>query len=468
MATNNFLPFCPTDTGNNLLTQVQYAGAADRTNGVQPGIASSKLNNKSVRQANVLASQIAQFVCNKTGSDMLDDGDLTVLLATLTAAFAPTTQEYDITNLTIASAVATSALTISIKTKAGTNPSATDPITVGMRSATLTSGLYLTRTLTAALSLVISSGSTLGQVSGQPSNIYVYLIDNAGTLELAASHTLYPEDALVTTVAEGGGGAADSVNAIYSTTLRSNVAIRYIGYILNTQATAGTWASAGTQIQLQPVETYKAPTVQTFTSGSGTYITPAGVKYIRVRMVGGGGGGSGSGTSGSGSGGTGGNTTFGTTLLSAIGGVGGPAPASAGGSGGSASLGSGPIGIALTGGQGSSGGYASVGAFNLGGTGGNTAFGGAGGSNLNSGGTTAAGNTGAGGGGGGCSATAACLGGNGGGAGGFVDALIFGATLAASFSYGIGAAGTAGSAGASGFTGGGGSTGYLVIEEYYF
>ena len=57
------------------------------------------------------------------------------------------------------------------------------------------------------------------------------------------------------------------------------------------------------------------PTIQTFTSGSGTYTTPAGVSWIRVIMVGGGGGGGGSGGSASGgNGGTGGNTTFGTTL----------------------------------------------------------------------------------------------------------------------------------------------------------
>lgn len=40
---------------------------------------------------------------------------------------------------------------------------------------------------------------------------------------------------------------------------------------------------------------FTAPTVQKFTSGSGTYTTPAGVKYIRVRLVGGAGGPGGSG-----------------------------------------------------------------------------------------------------------------------------------------------------------------------------
>lgn len=38
---------------------------------------------------------------------------------------------------------------------------------------------------------------------------------------------------------------------------------------------------------------YTAPTTQVFTSGSGTYTTPANVKYIKVRGIGGGGGGAG-------------------------------------------------------------------------------------------------------------------------------------------------------------------------------
>ncbi len=158
----------------------------------------------------------------------------------------------EITNLTLATSVASSALTVSVKTQAGANPSSTSPVAVAMRSSTLTSGVYNIRTITGALSMVVSSGSTLGQVSAQASKIYVYLIDNAGTLELAVSTKLYPEDALVSTTAEGGAGAADSATTIYSTTARASVPIRCVGYILNTQTTAGTWASAGTQIQLLP------------------------------------------------------------------------------------------------------------------------------------------------------------------------------------------------------------------------
>ncbi len=86
MATNNFLPFCPTDTGTNLLSQGDYAIAADRTIGNQPGVASSKLVNKATRQSAFVVSQISQFVSDKTGLNVLDDADTAKLLAQITAA----------------------------------------------------------------------------------------------------------------------------------------------------------------------------------------------------------------------------------------------------------------------------------------------------------------------------------------------------------------------------------------------
>ena len=79
------------------------------------------------------------------------------------------------------------------------------------------------------------------------------------------------------------------------------------------------------------------PTQTIYTSGSGTYTVPTGVKWLRVRMVGGGGGGSGGGTSG-GTGGTGGTTTLGSSFLTCVGGTGGAEDAGSGGAGGTATV----------------------------------------------------------------------------------------------------------------------------------
>lgn len=86
--TNDFLPFCPTTTGTNLLTQGQYAVDADLSIGNQPGVARSKLVNKALRQATYIASCLAQFLSNQTGQDVLDDATSSEILATMTQAFS--------------------------------------------------------------------------------------------------------------------------------------------------------------------------------------------------------------------------------------------------------------------------------------------------------------------------------------------------------------------------------------------
>lgn len=157
-------------------------------------------------------------------------------------------------NLSIAAAVAASALTVSLKAASGSDASSTDPIVVVFRNSTAATGTPVQRTVTGALSVVASSGSTLGHASTVASYIYVYALDNAGTVELAISSSLFDEGSVQTTVAEGGAGGADLNSALYSTTQRTNVPIRLLGRMLSTQATAGTWASTMTEISLPPFD----------------------------------------------------------------------------------------------------------------------------------------------------------------------------------------------------------------------
>lgn len=143
----------------------------------------------------------------------------------------------------ISASVAANALTISASA-----------LTLDFRSTTLTSGTITTVTGTPA-NLVISSGSTLGTVNATQSRIVVIALNNAGTIELAAVNisggNQLDETNLISTTAEGGAGAADSANVIYSTTARTSLAYRVIGYIESTQAIAGTWATTPSTIQGQ-------------------------------------------------------------------------------------------------------------------------------------------------------------------------------------------------------------------------
>ena len=234
--------------------------------------------------------------------------------------------------------------------------------------------------------------------------------------------------------------------------------------VVFTVINTGVTTAAGWSVSVLGAGGAVMPTIQKFTSSSGTYTTPAGAIYLRVRMVGGGGGGGGSGTAAT-TGGTGGNTTFGTSLLTANGGAGGQSNTN-GGTGGTASLGTGPIGTVLTGGVGQGGTVIGVGGgtYSIGGSGAASPFGGAGGGGAEiTTGYSASLNTGSGGGGAGSPSPGNA--GAGGGAGGYVDAIIN--SPSSTYSYAVGAAGTAGTAGTSGAGGGTGGSGYIEVTEYY-
>lgn len=207
----------------------------------------------------------------------------------------------------------------------------------------------------------------------------------------------------------------------------------------------------------------KALTIQKFTSGSGTYTTPANVLYLKARMVAGGGGGGGSGLTG-GTGGTGGNSTFGTSLLTANGGSGGAYNAQ-GASGGSPTVNSPAISILdIAGNNGGSSDQAKTAPTTAayGGIGGSNPISGVAGANTSANGLS--GKLGGGGAGGGAGGTSVVTG-SGGGAGAYIEALI--SSPSATYSYAVGSGGAGGTAGTSGFAGGAGGNGYIEITEYY-
>jgi hypothetical protein len=276
----------------------------------------------------------------------------------------------------------------------------------------------------------------------------------------------------------GGTGLANNVDAKlgwgahtiqFATTGLTSLTLPVSGTVISTFNFASNLAS-GFAANLV------APTVQRFTSGSGTYTTPTSPRspvYIKVKMVGGGGGGGSSGTASFGNGTAGGNTTFGTSLLTANGGSGANGGGANGGLGGAATVNSPAVRIvASSGGQGGSSGAngnASPGTVSQmpGANGASTPFagGGAGGGQGAGVGQVPPANSGAGGGGGAMGNAASSFSGSGGGAGAYIEAII--PSPGASYAYAVGANGTGGTAGTSGVAGGNGAAGQIIVEEYY-
>lgn len=197
---------------------------------------------------NALTRKEGTLVYDTTGDDVyFDDGSSLVQLA---AAGATESNKYSLVNVGLAASVAANALTISLKQSDGsTNPSTgASQVQIPFRSSTIGSGAFNVRSVTSSLSTVISSGSTAGHGNGTNNFLFIYALDNSGTVELAWSSSLQDTSILATTTAEGGAGGADSRTTIYSTTARTNVPIRLLGSMLSNQTTAGTWASVPTRI----------------------------------------------------------------------------------------------------------------------------------------------------------------------------------------------------------------------------
>lgn len=142
----------------------------------------------------------------------------------------------------ITASVAANALTITL-----------NPTVLDFRSATVGSGTVNSRSVAAAISVVVPDTATLGTASGVTllHRLAVLAIDNAGTVELAvaniSSGMWLDEAALISTAILNT--SSDSAGVAYSTTARSSVPFRIVGFIDIGAATAGTWATAPTLIQ---------------------------------------------------------------------------------------------------------------------------------------------------------------------------------------------------------------------------
>lgn len=83
MPTNNIKIFDENKT--NMLTDVDYSTNAQRLNGVQSGVASSQLQNKTLYQTSLISYAIAQFM-NEMGFDASDSGAVSTFVNNLSSS----------------------------------------------------------------------------------------------------------------------------------------------------------------------------------------------------------------------------------------------------------------------------------------------------------------------------------------------------------------------------------------------
>jgi len=211
------------------------------------------------------AGHIATFA-DGTGKVIQDGGAPVGAANTLTPSmFAAAAISLGATMLngTIVASVALNALTLAIKTLAGNDPSANDPVLFVFRSATASSGSYSVIELTAPLSTTVPMSSTLGFSNATPGRLWLVAINNAGAVSLAvincltidAAHcTIFPlAGQLIANITAYGGGA-NSSQIFYGASSLSSVPYGVLGFVTrevgSTLATAGTWNATPTRIEL--------------------------------------------------------------------------------------------------------------------------------------------------------------------------------------------------------------------------
>ena len=133
---------------------------------------------------------------------------------------------------------------------------ASNALTVGLNPTTLSfknttvGGLPVLVSNASALSLTVPSTATLGTVSGQSARLAILAINNAGTMVLGITNLTgganIDESGLISTTAVSTG--ATSASVIYSAAALTSVAYRIVGFIDISEATAGTWATAPTNL----------------------------------------------------------------------------------------------------------------------------------------------------------------------------------------------------------------------------
>lgn len=159
----------------------------------------------------------------------------------------------------LAASVAAGALTISLKRPGGSDPSVANPVSIDFRSVTPGLGTLDTLSITSALSLVISPGSTLGSTSAMAFRVWIGILNDGGTPRLAAkvcsnASAIFPlaDWQVQSATSEGGAGGADSAGVLYSDAAVTSKAFRILGYLdfSTGQATAGTWATAPDKVHI--------------------------------------------------------------------------------------------------------------------------------------------------------------------------------------------------------------------------
>lgn len=241
----------------------------------------SGLGTKSLKQYNGSGGKAAASFAAGTITDAIYDGVDVVLLDPLPVSATPSL--IAMSNGTFAAPTFNAGtMTIPIKTLAGADPSAGDPVNFTFANDT---GGYSVLSLTAARSLVVPAGASLGVGAATGARLYLTAHNDAGNLRLGIYNPLLGltllgilDDHLYTSTLLAAGSTTAQV--LYTdTAIAAAAPTRVIGHYEGTQAVAGTYTAVSKMRLMLPGMKRTGDIVQfalstTSASASGTTAIP--------------------------------------------------------------------------------------------------------------------------------------------------------------------------------------------------
>ncbi len=263
-AVTGYQSFAAIGDGNTCYYCIQAVDGSGVPSGDwEVGLGTYTASGTTLTRTTVLASS------NSGAAVSLSAGTKRVFVVNPAAAFTQRNNVFGsgntLVNGTLVESHSGNAATYAIKDANGNDPSVASPVYVAFRSATATSGTYSILTLTAATSITISSGSSVGSHgSSKAFRIWVVGFNDGGTFRLGVINAVttpsgdttevYPvrNDILASSTAEGGAGGADVNGVYYTGTAVTSKAITVLGYMEygSGLVTPGTWDASPTKIQL--------------------------------------------------------------------------------------------------------------------------------------------------------------------------------------------------------------------------
>lgn len=256
MATNNFLPFAIGGSAN-VESQAAYAVDPALTNGQQPGIASSALNNKAIRQSSVITSQLAQYIANSTGLDMLDNTNVSNILTAIGLAFVPAanviskTGSYTAVINDYVVGTAASAWTLTLPTAVGVKGRSVTATRTDLALAN-----PITVNTTSSQTIAINGANPTSVQINTPGELYVFTSDGANWI--VSEHSANTN---------WQASAPISLSAVTTPPTKATT----------TQADSVIWRRIGTNAEVK--YTYAAAVATGATNGSGDFLVnlPSGI-----------------------------------------------------------------------------------------------------------------------------------------------------------------------------------------------